>query len=300
MNRRRRGHPAAPLNRRAFLVGAAAAVTAPLILRGGAAGARANAFGFPDPDLTGRYKKDINFPVEGSVRWTDTYGACRDGCARRHEGQDLMGKKLQRLLATVDGTVVALRHTDDGNSLYLESSTDGWYYAYLHINNDSPGTDDGRNSSGHAFAPGIVEGGRVRRGQHLAYMGDSGNAEATPAHCHFEIRKPAARVWDAQAVNPKYSLEAARASPSPSRPPSPGVHAPAGIPFIRRGDAGSSVSALQSALNFGTGSRLVVDGQFGPATDLAVRNLQRWVGLVADGIYGPKSQWVLQVACNRG
>ncbi|MEJ7582984.1 MAG: peptidoglycan DD-metalloendopeptidase family protein [Acidimicrobiales bacterium] len=284
------------VGRRGFLFGGAAVVATPMLLRGGAASARPGGFGFPALDLRGVYVRDIVFPVEGSVRWSDTYGACRDGCSRRHEGQDLLGRKLQRLVAAVDGTVVVVRHGRDGNSLYLRSSADGWYYAYLHINNDAPGTDDGRNAYGHAFAPGIVEGVRVRRGQHLAYMGDSGNAEDTPAHCHFEIRKPAPSVWDAQAVNPKYSLDAAGSAPV--GPPSAGVRAPAGVPSIRRGHSGSKVGALQLAMNYGTGSRLVGDGQFGPATEKAVRNLQRWVRLAEDGIYGPKSQWVLQVACN--
>jgi len=128
-------------------------------------------------------------------------------------------------------------------------------------------------------------------------MGDSGNAEGTAPHCHFEMRKPASSVWDAQAVNPKYSLEQARSSevgPAPA-----GVRAPAGVPSIRRGHSGARVAGLQAGLNFGTGTRLSVDGQFGPATETALKNLQRWVRLTDDGIYGPKSQWVLQIACNR-
>jgi len=171
------------------------------------------AFGFPEPDMTSSIVKDISFPHEGAEDWSDTYGACRSGCSRTHEGQDLMGAKLRKLVACVDGTIVELRHRSDGNSLYLQAD-DGWYYAYLHINNDSPETDDGANPFEWAFAPGMANGVRVRRGQHVAYMGDSGNAEGTGAHLHFEIRKPADVVWHAQAVNPKYSLVAAKAPPA--------------------------------------------------------------------------------------
>jgi hypothetical protein len=177
---------------------------------------QAAAFGFPEPDMTSQIVKDIVFPVDGTVRWTDTYGACRDGCSRRHEGQDLLGAKLTKLVATVSGTIVELRHRAEGNSLYLRGD-DGWYYAYLHINNDTPGTDDGRNPFSWAFAPGMATGVRVSRGQHIAYMGDSGNAEATAPHLHFEIRKPASAWYNAQAINPKYSLDAAgRVSPPPT------------------------------------------------------------------------------------
>ena len=33
---------------------------------------------------------DIVFPVAGVSAYSDTFGACRDGCARNHEGADIM------------------------------------------------------------------------------------------------------------------------------------------------------------------------------------------------------------------
>ena len=170
------------------------------------------AFGYPEPDMTSQIVRPIVFPVRGPVRWSDTYGACRDGCSRRHEGQDLMAAKMQELVACVDGTVVGLKHSADGNYLYLRDG-EGWHYGYLHINNDTPGTDDGANRYDQAFAAGIAIGARVRQGQVIAYVGDSGNAEATAPHCHFEVRKPAGSWYDAQAINPKYSLAAAHPAP---------------------------------------------------------------------------------------
>src|SRR3546814_10362741 len=65
---------------------------------------------------------------------------------------------------------------------------DGRTYSYVHLNNDTPGTDDGRGTANQAYAPGVAQGKRVERGQHIAFMGDSGNAEATQAHLHFSIR----------------------------------------------------------------------------------------------------------------
>jgi hypothetical protein len=90
-----------------------------------------------------------------------------------------------------------------GNWLTIEDE-DGWQYEYGHINNDSPGTDDGANPARWRFAEGLEIGSEVRRGEFVAYMGDSGNAEATPPHLHFEIRRP-----DGAAINPKQSLDAA-------------------------------------------------------------------------------------------
>jgi murein DD-endopeptidase MepM/ murein hydrolase activator NlpD len=143
-----------------------------------------------------------------------------------------MGKKMQQLVAAVDGTVVVLRHETSGNSLYLRGD-DGWYYAYLHINNDTPGTDDGANRFAQAFAPGLAVGSRVRKGQLVAYMGDSGNAEGTAPHLHFEIRMPNANVWNASAVNAAPSL---RAAADPSAFPAPPANAfepwDSALPFI--------------------------------------------------------------------
>ena len=201
--------PSFPLSRRRVIAGGLAVGAVPLLPRFlGAANAAPRAFGFPEPDMTSRIVRPMEFPVEGEVNWSDTYGACRDGCTRRHEGQDLLGRKLQKLVACVDGTVVGLKFSSSGNSLYLRDA-EGWHYGYLHINNDTPGTDDGLNPRTWAFAPGIDVGTPVRKGQFIAYMGDSGNAESTVPHCHYEIRKPADAWYRAQAINAAYSLNAA-------------------------------------------------------------------------------------------
>jgi murein DD-endopeptidase MepM/ murein hydrolase activator NlpD len=177
-------------------------------------GAVARDYGFLPPRPASEvHVCDIMFPVLpdatlGKATWTDTYLAPRSS-GRLHEGQDLMGKKMLKLLAVADCTIVELRHQSSGNSLYLRDDKTGWYYCYLHINNDDPGTDNAANQFKYAFAPGMAIGKKVLRGEHIAYLGDSGNAEATGAHCHFEIRMPNAKWYNAAAVNAKYSLNAA-------------------------------------------------------------------------------------------
>lgn len=225
----------AALTRRSMLAGGLAAAALPFLpgraaadplrdLRGAGAAGTTSALGRAAAFLPPRPGDEVHVrpmmfpvlsdPILGSPRWTDTYLAPRGG-GRLHEGQDLMGAKMLQLLACVDGTVVELRHRSTGNALYLRGD-DGWYYCYLHINNDRPGTDDGSNLWEHAFAPGLTNGSRVRQGDLLGYLGDSGNAENSGAHLHFEVRMPNAQWYDAAAVNPKYSLDAA----IPARPPS--------------------------------------------------------------------------------
>jgi len=67
---------------------------------------------------------------------------------------------------------------------------DGRKYDYIHMNNDTPGTDDALGGPEFAFAPGLLRAGSVTRGQWIGTLGDSGNAEGTAPHLHFEIEDP--------------------------------------------------------------------------------------------------------------
>jgi murein DD-endopeptidase MepM/ murein hydrolase activator NlpD len=60
---------------------------------------------------------------------------------------------------------------------------DGWETYYIHLNNDTPGTDDGQ---GWGVADGILPGTHVQAGQLIGWVGDSGNAEYVSPHLHFE------------------------------------------------------------------------------------------------------------------
>lgn len=54
-----------------------------------------------------------------------------------------------------------------------------------------------------------------------------------------------------------------------------------GRPTLRRGATGDLVVRLQRLVG------AVADGAFGPLTEVAVRDVQRRLGLVPDGIVGP-------------
>jgi peptidoglycan hydrolase-like protein with peptidoglycan-binding domain len=61
--------------------------------------------------------------------------------------------------------------------------------------------------------------------------------------------------------------------------------------LLRRGSKGLDVVEVQKALN-ALRNRLVVDGDYGPATEEAVKELQREHGLAVDGIVGSQT-WAL-------
>ncbi len=146
--------------------------------------------------------RTITFPVIGNVSYYDDFGAPRVG--HTHEGNDLMGHKMMPLVAAVTGTVrqVIWPEATWGYSVTIEDA-DGYTYHYLHINNDTPGTDDDLGGGMNAYAPDIRPGDKVVAGQQIGWMGDSGNAETTTAHLHFEIR------YGGIAFSPYASLKAA-------------------------------------------------------------------------------------------
>ena len=60
-----------------------------------------------------------------------------------------------------------------------------------------------------------------------------------------------------------------------------------GQPTISPGATGNAVRRLQRALRRTPDLDLVVDGQFGPKTEDAVKQFQQGAGLVMDGVVGP-------------
>jgi peptidoglycan hydrolase-like protein with peptidoglycan-binding domain len=75
---------------------------------------------------------------------------------------------------------------------------------------------------------------------------------------------------------------------------------PATDGMLRQGSKGNAVKALQSDLNTVMKSGLTVDGDFGAATDTALRAFQKKYGLSVDGVYGPASAAVMKAALKGG
>ena len=146
--------------------------------------------------------RKIAFPTDRDVTFEDSFGDARTG--HSHEGIDLMGEKMMPLYAAVDGMVaeVVIPEASWGYAIVLRDA-DGYTYHYLHVNDDTPGTDDGNGGTEHAYAPGIAPWTSVTKGQLIGWMGDSGNAENAGAHLHFEIR-----ASGGTAINPYASLMA--------------------------------------------------------------------------------------------
>jgi peptidoglycan LD-endopeptidase LytH len=108
-------------------------------------------------------------PVEPPYSYVDTWGASRSS-GRHHEGTDIMAPHGAKELAYTDG-VIASEHTNSlGGTVLWLNGDDGNEYYYAHL-------------SGYA----VAQGTRVRAGQHIAYVGNTGDARYTAAHLHFEV-----------------------------------------------------------------------------------------------------------------
>ena len=116
--------------------------------------------------------KTLAFPVAGSKsKIKDLWGASRGGGIRKHKGIDIHARKGTPVVAICDGIIVERDNTlIGGKTLWLKSATHGWKAYYAHLDKHL-----------------VKEGQRVRKGQVIGTIGNTGNAKTTPAHLHFGI-----------------------------------------------------------------------------------------------------------------
>ncbi|MGP4028591.1 peptidoglycan-binding protein [Actinomadura sp. 3N407] len=65
------------------------------------------------------------------------------------------------------------------------------------------------------------------------------------------------------------------------------------LPLLKRGNRGEHVETVQGLLLARSHPEVTIDGDFGPVTERAVKAVQNWGGVVADGEVGPKTWPVL-------
>lgn len=119
----------------------------------------------------------------------DSYDDARSG-GRVHNAIDIMAPEGSPVLAAADGTIHRLRTGGLGGITVYQFGEDGrtlYYYAHL-----------------QRYAAGLREGMPVRRGQVIAYVGDTGNAGRGNFHLHFSVGRltDPQRWWESQNVNP--------------------------------------------------------------------------------------------------
>jgi murein DD-endopeptidase MepM/ murein hydrolase activator NlpD len=132
-------------------------------------------------------------PVAGTAAadLVDTYTQSRGGGTRVHHAIDIMAPRGTAVVSATDGIVEKLFFSRGGGGItaYVRSPDGLWLHYYAHLD---------------AYAPGIAEGQRIRRGDPIGTVGISGNASPSGPHLHYAIYRmsPGERWWQGTPINP--------------------------------------------------------------------------------------------------
>jgi len=114
---------------------------------------------------------DHIFPVRGRHSYGEgqaAFGVARNGHV--HQGHDVFARCGTRLVAARGGTVkLNTFHGAGGNYIVIDGDGTDVDYAYMHLRDPSP----------------LAKGARVRTGQLIGHVGDTGDAHG--CHLHFEL-----------------------------------------------------------------------------------------------------------------
>lgn len=131
----------------------------------------------------------LPIPVKGIKyqQLTDTWGASRSQ-GRRHEGIDIMAPQGTKVVSSTAGVVTDLRNNNLGGKVVWVAGPAGSYHYYAHLNKHKRG---------------LKIGDRVKKGQVIGYVGNTGNARGGSPHLHYGVYLAGKGRG---AVNPYYFL----------------------------------------------------------------------------------------------
>jgi len=118
-------------------------------------------------------------PVVGvsAAALTDSWGDAREAGARAHAAIDIAAPHGTPVVAAMAGRVEKLFVSARGGiTAYVRSADGRWQTYYAHL---------------AGYATGLAEGHRVRAGQAIGFVGDTGNAGAGNTHLHFAVHRMA-------------------------------------------------------------------------------------------------------------
>lgn len=115
----------------------------------------------------------LAFPVAGRDVGAiqSFFGAERDGGARSHDGVDIFAHRGTPALAAADGVIRGVGVTNlGGNVVWIRDERRNQSIYYAHLDSQA-----------------VANGDRVRIGDTVGFVGNTGNARTTPPHLHFGI-----------------------------------------------------------------------------------------------------------------
>jgi murein DD-endopeptidase MepM/ murein hydrolase activator NlpD len=127
------------------------------------------------------------FPVAGEAWWSDDWYEARFTPEFHfHEGTDIFAARGTPVRSPVDG-VLEYSNGGAGGLGATVREANGTYYYMAHLD---------------SFARDLYSGARVKQGQVVGFVGDSGNAVGGSPHVHFEIHP-----GGGGPINPKTTLD---------------------------------------------------------------------------------------------
>lgn len=127
------------------------------------------------------YKQPLlEFPLAGksNVAIKSFWGVARDGGRRSHEGNDIFADRGHPVIAAADGTISSVRNRGlGGKQIWLQDALTSSSHYYAHLDSQL-----------------VATGQRVKRGDTIGLVGNTGNARTTPPHLHFGIYKSGGAV----------------------------------------------------------------------------------------------------------
>jgi murein DD-endopeptidase MepM/ murein hydrolase activator NlpD len=228
---------------------------------------------------THRRRGEVAYRSEDGRRWGSggrRFGASRGNGQRRHAGIDLYARRGDEVVACQDGTITAFYGFCCGQQ------KTSWA---LVVDHGDLVINYGEVEPDSLSRLGLSRGASVRAGQVIAHIGRNPGGSSM---LHFETYAPGTAAtlrWPAGSPPPPGLWDPTRylllLTPTP-------LSGAADQPVLRRGSRGPAVRRLQAALT-AAGFPTVVDGDFGPSTEAAVRALQRGRGLVVDAVVGTRT-----------
>jgi murein DD-endopeptidase MepM/ murein hydrolase activator NlpD len=134
----------------------------------------------------------LAFPVSGHTTQSiqSGFGADREAGRRSHRGVDIFARRGTPVLAASDGVVTRANTTAvGGNVVWVNDASRNLRLYYAHLDSHT-----------------VTSGQRVKAGDQLGTVGNTGNAITTPPHLHFG-------VYARGAVDPFPFLERLRTQP---------------------------------------------------------------------------------------
>lgn len=115
----------------------------------------------------------LAFPVDrtGNPKLISLWGVPRDGGARLHEGVDISAKHRTPALASADGYISRVSDNEIGGKVVFLTDNDfGYSIYYAHLDEQL-----------------VRTGQKVKAGEQIGLVGNTGNAKNTIPHLHFGI-----------------------------------------------------------------------------------------------------------------